>query len=500
MEDTVLVRSGERIGLDGVLLSGSGLVNQAVITSEALPVEKKSGDEVYGGALNEVGTFEMQVTRLGQETTLGKIVRLVKEAQASQAPVQRLANRYAKMLVPVTFGIAVLVYLLTGDILRAITVLVVVCPCALVLATPAAVAAAIGNAARNGILVKSGVVIEQAGKLDTVVFDKTGTLTYGKPSVKTVVALDGIDRRELLRLAASIERFSEHPIGKSIVQASSLEQLLLSEPQDFAALPGYGVTARLDERRVVIGSRKLLLEQGIAWTSELDVGTKELEAQGNTVIPLAVEGRVAGFIGLVDTPRPTAKTVLSELRRLGIHETILLTGDNARAARQLAAELGIERAVAEVLPQDKLQFIRDLQAQGRKVAFIGDGVNDAPALAAADVGIAMGLAGTDLALETAAIGLMADEIERLPQIIELSRQALKVIRQNVLFSMSMNVLAVCLGGFGIIGPVAGALMHELSALPVLVNSARLINYRKSPVESLPSRKVLNRTRRVSNVL
>ena len=479
IEDVVLVRSGERIGVDGMLLSGSASVNQSAITGESMPVEKTIGDEVFAGTLNEVGAFELRVTRLGQDTTLGQIVQMVKDAQSQQAPVQRLANKYAKILVPVTFSIAIAVFLLSGEIIRAITVLVVVCPCALVLATPTAVVAAIGNAAKRGMLVKSGAVIEQVGKVDVVAFDKTGTLTYGKPVVQEVISLNGLHCDELLALAASAERFSEHPIGRSIVQALEIKNLPLREPQEFNVLPGYGVTARIGEHRVVMGNRALLAEQGIAWPGELDTRVQGLETQGHTVIPVAINGSIAGFVTLADTPRPEAKNAIAELKRLGIREVIMITGDNPRTAERIAHELGIDRFFANVLPQDKLKIIRELQAEGRKIMFAGDGVNDAPALATADIGVAMGLAGTDVALETASIGLMADEIELLPQIIDLSRKSLGVIRQNVIFSMSMNVLSLLLGGFGVIGPAIGALMHELSALPVLGNSARLISYRQS---------------------
>ena len=474
--DIALVRSGERIGVDGEVVSGGGSVNQSAITGEAMPVEKRAGDEVFAGTFNELGALEIEVTRLGQDTTLGQIVKLVKDAQATQAPVQRVANQYAKVLVPITFGIAILVYALTGDILRSITVLVVVCPCALVLATPTAVVASIGNAARRAMLVKSGAVVEQVGKIDVVAFDKTGTLTLGKPAVKEVISVNGMTPEQILTWAASAERFSEHPIGKALVVASQERRLALGDPVDFSVLPGYGITAQVDGRSVTIGSRSLLAENGVPWTPELDERMKTLEKQGGTVVPVAIDSRVAGLISLVDVPRPEARQAIADLKRVGVREVIMITGDNAHTAEMISRELGIDRFYAGVLPQDKLKIIRDLQAGGKKVLFAGDGVNDGPALAAADVGVAMGLVGTDLALETADIGLMADEIERLPQIVSLSQKALSVIRQNVIFSMSMNVLSVVLGGFGIIGPVVGALMHELSALPVLANSSRLINY------------------------
>ena len=476
--DRVRVKSGERIGVDGRVAAGSGSVNQSAITGESMPVEKTTNDEVFAGTLNEVGAFEIVVTRVGKDTTLGQIVKLVKEAQKTQAPVQRLANRYARTLVPVTFGIAILVYLLTGDIIRSITVLVVVCPCALVLATPTAVVAAIGNAAKYGMLIKSGAAIEQVGKVDVVAFDKTGTLTNGQPVVQAVLPLDGFTADALLGLAAALEQSSEHPIGRSIVRAALERHAAGQVVSDFAVLPGFGVSGQIEGRQVVAGSRALLCERGVTWTDAIDEQVRGLENEGQTVVPVAVDGRLCGLIALADTPRPEAQGVVAELKRIGVKEVIMITGDNPRTAARIAEKLGITRVYSEVLPQDKLKIVRELQAGGNKVAFVGDGVNDAPALAAAEIGIAMGLAGTDVALETAKIGLMADEIERIPQVIDLSRQALKTIRQNVIFSMSMNVLAVALGGLGIIGPVAGALMHEASALPVLANSARLIGYRK----------------------
>lgn len=477
VNDLILVHAGERVGVDGIVENGTGCINQSAITGESVPVDKTKGDEVFAGTLNDMGILEVRATKLGENTTLGQIVRLVKDAQATQAPVQRIANQYARILVPVTFAIAILVYILTQDIIRSITVLVVVCPCALVLATPTAVVASIGNAAKRGILVKAGASIEHAGKVDVVALDKTGTLTIGKPVVQEVVSLNGVSAGEILHLAGSAERFSEHPIGKAIVDANSRHAIALSEPQDFQVLPGFGVKATVDQKQVALGSRALMLEQGYGWDQRIDSKLEALEKSGHTVIPVGVNGQVEGLIALQDTPRPEAKKAIAELKKLGIKQVIMITGDNPFSAEKIANELGVDRYFAQVLPQDKLKIIRDLQANGQKVMFAGDGVNDAPALAAADVGVAMGMSGTDVALETAEIGLMSDEIERLPQLIGLSRQALKVIRANVIFSMSVNVIAVFLGSFGLIGPVIGALIHEGSSVPVLANSARLVGYR-----------------------
>ena len=477
LDDIVLVRTGERIGVDGVVVAGSASINQAAITGESEAVEKREQDEVFAGTLNELGTLEVRVTGLGGDTTLGQIVKLTEDAQQSQASVKRLANRYATILVPLTFLIATSVYVLTQDIMRFVTVLVVVCPCALVLATPTALVAAIGNSAKRGILVKSGSSIEQTGRVDVVAFDKTGTLTLGKPVVEDVLSFGDVEPDSILGSAATVERFSEHAIGRSIVKAATQKTIELGEPADFEVLPGLGVTAKVDEQETIVGKRTLIVEQGCRLSAEIAHKTEVLEQQGKTVILVAISGEVQGLIALADEPRAGVKGAISELKRLGVEQVILITGDSSRTAERIAAELGIDKVFAELLPQEKVSILCELQAKGKKVAFVGDGVNDAPALATADVGIAMGISGTDLALETADVCLMQDEIARVPYIIGLSRKSLKLIWLNVVYSMSVNALSVVLGGFGIIGPVIGAALHETSALPVLANSARLVNYR-----------------------
>lgn len=480
-DDIVLVRAGERIGVDGVVIVGNATVNQAPITGESIPVEKEKDDKVFAGTFNELGTLEVRVTSVGEATTMGQIIRLVKEAQESQAPVQRLANRYATYLVPFTFAVAIAVGWLTQDVMRFVVVLVVVCPCALVLATPTAVVAAIGNAARRGILVKSGSSIERVGKVDAVAFDKTGTLTLGKPVVREVISFGQLEVNHLTRLAATVERFSEHPIGRSIVVAAQKKEITLAEPKDFTVLPGFGVKSLVDGQNVIMGNARLLREQGISLSSGDEAKVIELEKAGNTVVLLAVDHTVEGAITLADEPRPEAKEAIAELKKLGVKDVIMVTGDNQGTAGMIAAELGVDHFHAEVLPAEKLEIIRELQKQGKKVAFVGDGINDAPAIAVADIGIAMGVSGTDTAFETADICLMKDDTRHVSYVFGLSRKSLKVIWLNVIFSMSVNVVAAVLGGFGLIHVVVGALMHEASALPVLANSARLINYGKGGV-------------------
>jgi Cd2+/Zn2+-exporting ATPase len=477
--DLVLVRPGGRIPVDGRVRSGDAAVDQASITGESIPLDKSTGDKVFAGTLCVSGALEIEVESVGKETTLGNMIILVKEARASQAPVQRVANKYAQYLTPLAITIAIITYFVTQDIIRAITVLIVICPCSLVLATPTAVVAAIGNAARRGVLVKHGTAMEQIGKVQVVAFDKTGTLTFGKPSLKKIVALNGLSENQLLALAASAERSSEHPLGRAIVEAAHHSNLEVFVPERFEALPGHGVRAKVDGSEVMIGMR-MLGQSGLALASSAQDQFNEYEQSGHTVIPIAIDQEIAGLFIVSDSVRPESKDAVKILKELGVKETVLISGDNRAVAEAIGRELGVDRVYAQTLPEQKLDFIRKMQANGLKVAYVGDGVNDAPALAAADVGIAMGNVGTAVAMETADIVLLSDKIERVPYLVEMSRSVLGTIRGNVVFAMSMNVLSVILSVAGAIGPVIGAIMHEASALPVVANSARLIN-RKSKI-------------------
>ena len=475
--DRVLVRPGGRVPVDGIVRDGDAAVDASAITGESIPVDVAPGDRVYAGTLCTSGALEIEVESVGEGTALGEMIELVKNARGTQAPVQRVANRYAQYLTPLAIGIAVVTYLVTRDVTRSITVLIVICPCSLVLATPTALAAAIGNAARHGVLVKHGPAMEQVGRVDVVAFDKTGTLTLGEARVHETVSLNGIAPGDLLALAASAERPSEHPLGKAIVAAARARGLAVPVPASFQALPGHGVRATVDGRQVAIGAR-MLEQDDVLLSDAARERIAELEAGGHTVVPVAVEGALAGLIAISDTPRPASRQAIADLKALGIGRTVLISGDNRAAAAAIGRALGVDEVYGETLPQDKLAFIRHAQAEGHRVAFVGDGVNDAPALAAADVGIAMGSIGTAVAMETADIVLLSDRLERLPYLIGLSRLGLGTIRNNVVFSMSMNVLSLLLGVLGLIGPVVGAIMHEASALPVVANSARLI--RRTP--------------------
>lgn len=475
--DLLLVRPGERIAIDGKVVSGTASVNQAAITGESVPVDKRSDDEVFAGTLIQVGALEVRATKVGEETTLGQIRRMVEEAQEEKAPVERLLNRYAKLYTPVALVLAALLWWWSGDITRSITMLIVFCPCVMVLATPTALVASIGNAALRGSLVKKGSTVEATAKVDPVAFDKTGTLTYGEPRLVEVVPLNGLPEKEILRLSAVAEKFSEHPLGRAVVRAAEGRGLTVPDPEGFEALPGMGVSARAGGNLVTIGRPRSLAERGIKIDGETEARTIELAAPGRTVILAATGGEAAGLLVLEDELRPESKATVQRIGELGLR-AVLVTGDNRETAERIAAELGISEVHSEVLPQQKVEIVKRLQAEGRKVAFIGDGVNDGPALATADVGVAMGLAGTDVAIETAEVGLLSDDLSKLPHILGLSQKAIRAIKQNLVFSLGVLGLAVGLTVPGILTPVTGALLHEISSIPVIANSARLIGLRE----------------------
>lgn len=472
--DIVLVKPGECIPVDGTVLSGQASVNQSALTGESIPVEIAAGSRVYEGTFNEAGALEIETSETGEGTTLAHIIVLVKEAQASKPPAQRVADRFAKYFTPAILVLFGVTYLATHEILRAVTVLVVACPCALVLATPTAVIAAIGNAARRGILVKGGLALESAGRVNAVVLDKTGTLTYGKPEVTEVKAFGDASENEVVRRAAIAEKFSEHPLAQAILRKAEALELDIPDPSGFDVVPGRGVAARAGETSIILGNRELLASHHVDVPPDGEEYLVERESAGASCLLLAVNGQFAGIISVSDRIRKEARQAVGALKHVGVVTTRMLTGDNPRTARAIASQAGVDDFAAEQLPQDKVETVTRLRREHR-VAFVGDGINDAPALAAADVGIAMGTIGSDTAIEAADIALLSDNLEQIPYVIRLGGKMLRTIRLNILgFAVGFNLLAIALAGVGLVGPVMGAVLHNVGSVFVAANSALLI--------------------------
>ena len=471
--DRLRVLPGETIPVDGVILQGQTSVNQAVMTGESLPVDLGPGDEVSSGTVNQFGSFDMEARRVGEDSSIQRMIRLVESADAGKAKIVRLADRWATWIVVTALTAALLTWIFTGQIIRAVTILVVFCPCALVLATPTAIMAAIGNATRHGFLVREGDALERLAQVRRVAFDKTGTLTYGKPQVSGVESLnERWSKEELYALAAGAESRSEHPLGRAVV-ASYREKTGQMPPdcKEFAMLPGRGVRAQVDSHTVLAGNRALLEEAGVVLPS-WPQAQAWLE-RGSTLIYLSVDGEAAGLLALSDAPRPDGAKAVQAIRKAGA-EPVLLTGDHAAAAKTLAGELGITCFQADCLPQDKLNWIDRSQQEGAGVCMVGDGINDAPALKRALVGVAMGGVGSDIAVEAADIALVNDDIGQLPHLLRLSRRMMRIIKANMTFSMALNFLAIVLAIRGDIDPVVGALVHNAGSVLVILNSARLL--------------------------
>lgn len=471
--EIVIVRPGERIPVDGRIISGCGSVNQSMLTGESIPVEKGVGDRVYCGTINEAGSCEIEATQVAEDTKLAQIKRLILEAQAEKSPTQRLMDRFARYFIPAILLIALVTFLITGDAIRAITILIVACPCALVLGTPTAVVAAIGNAARQGILIKGGVYLEQMGKLKTLLLDKTGTLTYGRPRVVSIQGFDGADEKEILHWAAIAEKRSEHPLAKAIEEKANEMGLNIPHPHFFENLRGKGVRAEWNGKTILLGSITLFQDRGVKLSEKAHELLNQKESEGTTSLLLSVEDRLFGLISIADTVRAEAKAAIDQIRSEGISEIWMLTGDSPRVAERIGKELGI-RFEANLLPEEKVSKVKEWKKKGQGVAMVGDGINDAPALAAADVGIAMGTAGTDVALETADIALMTDELKRIPVTIRLSRKALRVIKENIIFALVFNTTLVFLSAQGWVTMILGAVAHQASSLLVILNSMRLL--------------------------
>ena len=475
--DRLRVLPGESIPVDGVITSGQTSINQAVMTGESLPVDKTVGDEVSSGTVNQDGAFEMRATKVGEDSSIQRMIRLVQSADAGKARIVGLADRWATWIVVIALTAAALTWLITGEIIRAVTILVVFCPCALVLATPTAIMAAIGNATRHGFLVREGDALERLAAVRRIAFDKTGTLTYGTPRVVAVASnLAGLDRAGLYALAAGAEQLSEHPLGKAVVAGYREENSgEIAPAESFEMLPGRGVSAVVDGRRVLAGNPQLLADHGVAVSP--DAERQRLLEEGATMIYVAVDGVFAGYLALSDTLRAESAATIAALEAAGVRP-VLLTGDHESAAGAIAARLGIREVRAGCLPEDKLEEIGRWQRDGVHVCMIGDGVNDAPALKKADVGIAMGGVGSDIAVEAADIALVDDEVKELPHLMALSRRMMSTIRMNLTFSMGLNFLAIFLAMAGTLNPVVGALVHNAGSVAVILNSALLLKWRR----------------------
>ena len=477
--DMLRVLPGEAVPVDGVIVSGETSVNQAVMTGESLPVDKKPGDAVSSGTVNQFGAFEMRAEKVGEDSSIQRMIRLVQSADAGKAKIVGIADRWATWIVVIALTAAALTWLISGEIIRAVTILVVFCPCALVLATPTAIMAAIGNATKHGFLVREGDALERLSTVKRITFDKTGTLTYGTPQVTAVESiLPGLSTRELYAYAAGSELNSEHPLGKAVVRCYKSETGNLPLPPDkFQMLPGRGVQAVINGRTVLAGNPGLLRDNHISLPNEV-VNKSEMHLkEGCTVICLAVDGICAGFIALADTLRKDASSAVDELKASGV-TPVLLTGDHENAAVHIARQLHIDEVHASCLPEDKLSWIDASQKNHFPVCMIGDGINDAPALKKALVGIAMGKAGSDIAVDAADIALVNDDIKELPHLLKLSRRMMNTIRVNLTFSMTLNFIAIILAITGILNPVVGALVHNAGSVLVIVNSAFLLGWKK----------------------
>ena len=471
--DTLRVLAGETVAVDGVITSGQTSINQAVMTGESLPVDKGTGDEVSSGTINQFGTFEMKATRVGEDSSLQRMIRLVEQADANKAPIVTLTDRWATWIVAIALTSAIITWLVTGEIIRAVTILVVFCPCALVLATPTAIMAGIGNAAKFGILIRTGDALERLSNVKRIAFDKTGTITYGKPEVVAVRSFSqNITEDELLKIAASSEQYSEHPLGRAVLNhAKNKVELLV--PQNFVLLPGRGVSATVGDKYVIAGNIELFQEKDISISNDILKSTQGYVDDGCTIIYISVENKAAGFIALSDTLRADAADMVARIHSLDV-KTLLLTGDNSHAADHMAELTGIHDVKSQQLPIDKMNAITGYQNKNEYVCMVGDGVNDAPALKTAYVGVAMGGIGSDIAVEAADVALVSDDIQRIPYLLILSKKTMKTIKLNVAFSMGLNFIAIILAITGILNPVVGALVHNAGSVAVILNSAVLL--------------------------
>ncbi|WP_423754481.1 heavy metal translocating P-type ATPase, partial [Caloranaerobacter azorensis] len=475
--DIVVVRPGEKIPVDGIVIEGNSSVDESMLTGESIPVDKKEGDEVIGATINKHGTFKFKATKIGRDTVLSQIIKLVEEAQGSKAPIQRLADKVAGIFVPTVIGIAILTfaiwYFVEGDftnaLINAVAVLVIACPCALGLATPTAIMVGTGKGAENGILIKGGEYLERAHQIDTLIFDKTGTITKGEPEVTDIISFNK-SKEDILKFAAIAEKASEHPLGQAIVKKGEESGIKLTDSEKFNAIPGHGIFAVIEGKEVYLGNRKLMKDKNIN-IEDIEDEIVNLESQGKTAMILSINGRAEGIIAVADTVKEHSREAIKQLKSMGI-EVYMITGDNERTANAIAREVGIENVIAEVLPEHKAQEVQKLKAQGKKVGMVGDGINDAPALVKADIGFAIGT-GTDVAIEAADITLMKGDLRDIVLAIRLSRRTMRTIKQNLFWAFFYNSIGIPLAALGFLNPmIAGAAM-AFSSVSVVSNSLRL---------------------------
>lgn len=476
--DIIRVLPGETVPVDGVIISGQTSINQAVMTGESLPVDKTVGDEVSSGTVNQFGGFEMKAMKVGADSSIQRMINLVRSADAGKAKIVGLADKWATWVVVIALLAAGLTWVISGEIIRAVTILVVFCPCALVLATPTAIMAAIGNATKHGFLVREGDALERLAKVTKITFDKTGTLTYGTPEVVIVKSLiSNLDDNSIYSLIASAEQLSEHPLGKAIVSCAKKQNIKLEKAEEFKMIPGEGVKAIIGGKEVSAGNEKLLKKDGIGIDESILKQTQKYLFDGCTVIYVSVDKILSGYIVLSDTIREESATMIDNIKKIGI-TPVLLTGDNENAARTIGEKLHIAEIYANCLPEDKLTHIENYQTNKDSVCMIGDGINDAPALKKADVGIAMGGVGSDIAVDAADIALVDDEVKELPHLLSLSKRMMTTIKLNMTFSMGLNFLAIILAITGKLNPVVGALVHNAGSVLVIINSALLLKWKK----------------------
>ena len=473
LQDRLRILPGEVVPVDGEIVEGTSSIDQSIMTGESLPIDKSIGDDVYCGTMNMYGAIDILATSLGENSSLQKLIDLVKEADKNQAPTQRIADKWATWLVPIALAIAIAAWLITGDIVRGVTVLVVFCPCALILATPTAIMGAIGQATKHGVLIKSGEALEKLGGLNTIAFDKTGTLTYGNLAVSDVISLDDdYTSEDVLLMTASAEKRSEHPLAKAIIENVENKSIKIEEAHDFEMIPGKGIKACNSYGEIVCGNQKYLSELNIEESENLQSTLDTLRYEGKASIIVGLNGRTVGVIGLSDMIREDAGDMIEALHKLDT-ETILLTGDHKETADYFASKVGIKDVRGELLPEDKLTAIEDIKKSGRQVCMIGDGVNDAPALKASDVSVAMGTMGSDVAIDAADVALLGDDIGKIPYLKRLSNSTLFTIRFNIALSMCINAVAIVCSVLGLLNPVTGAIVHNAGSCLVVLNAALL---------------------------